>query len=53
MNTTEPKRPDSEPLITDREREIFTERLKTLEQDRESARPRNEVFERILQKPKP
>ena len=31
MNTTEPVRPDREPLITAEEREIYTERLKTLE----------------------
>jgi hypothetical protein len=52
MKITEPKRPDSEPLITDEERKVYTERLKTLEQDRKTARPSDEVFRRILQEPK-
>jgi hypothetical protein len=51
MNTTEPKRPD-ERLLTDKEREIYIERLKTLEQDRKVAIPADEAFRRILQKPK-
>ncbi len=53
MNITDPKRPQSETLVTDEERKIYVERLKTLEQDRKTARPSDEVFRRILQKPKP
>lgn len=53
MNTAEPKRPDAAPLVTDEERKIYTERLKTLEHDRKLAIPADEAFRRILQKPKP
>jgi hypothetical protein len=53
MNTTEPKRPDAATVVSDEEREIYVQRLKTLEQDRKKAIPAAEAFRRILEKPKP
>jgi hypothetical protein len=47
MRNTEPKRPDRATHLSDEEREICIQRLKTLEQDRKTALPAEEVFRRI------
>jgi hypothetical protein len=51
--STQPTRPGPKPELDDDIKAVLTERLKTLEKDRKNARPADEVFRRILQKPKP
>jgi len=50
---SQPTRPGPKPELDDETKAVLTERLKTLEQDRKTARPADEVFRRILQKRKP
>jgi hypothetical protein len=49
--STQPTRPGPKPKLDDDTKAVLTERLKRLEKDRENARPADEVFRRILQKP--
>jgi hypothetical protein len=51
MNTTQPSRPEEH--TSEEEKAIVIERLKTLEVDRKTARPMDEVFRRIVKKPAP
>jgi hypothetical protein len=49
--STQPTRPGPKPKLDGDTKAVLTERLKRLEKDRENARPADEVFRRILQKP--
>jgi hypothetical protein len=51
MSTTQPPRPKKH--SSEEEKAIVLERLKTLEVDRKTARPMDEVFQRIVKKPAP
>jgi hypothetical protein len=51
--STQPRHPGEKLELDEKTKAILAERLKSLEQDRKTARPANEVFERILQTPKP
>jgi hypothetical protein len=51
--STQPTRPSEKPELDEGTKAILAERLKTLERDRKTGRPADEVFQRILQKPKP
>ena len=48
MSTTQPTRPKEH--TSEEEKAIILERLKTLEVDRKTARPMDEVFQRITKK---
>ena len=50
MNTTQPTHPEER--TSDEELAIVTERRKKLDSERKNARPADEVFRRILEKPK-
>jgi hypothetical protein len=50
---TQPTRPGKKNELDDNTKAILTERLKSLEHNRKTARPKDEVFRRILQKPNP
>jgi hypothetical protein len=50
--SSQPTRHGPKPELDDNTKAVLTERLKTLEKDRKNARPADEVFRRILQKPK-
>jgi hypothetical protein len=51
--STQPSRPGEKPGLDENTNAILAETLKTLELDRKTARPADEVFKRILQTPKP